>query len=389
MSAGQPLKVTICGAGRTGHLAAVLFGQRPDVEVTLLSGQTGIPALYRNSGARLRARLPDGSELTSTPACVTANPEEGCRDADIAIVTAPSHARERVLQSLAPALPRHKPVFVGAIPGFNGFDWLAERWLGHLGNVVLWGMKDVPHIAFDLKPGRSVRLGGAKSQLYVATHRRQTREQAEMLLSHLRRLYQAPVSLLHDYLEITLTPGNPIMHSAVIYGLIGPWGQWHNHAFSHIPCWWNDCPELGAYFLARCDAENQALCRAAETTLGIDLSSVQPLLQEIVEAYGEQIADRRTLLSTLRTNRAYHGISLPLLPQDGTAGYQFDRQHRVFQEDIACGLGLLVALGDRLRVPVPQMREIFLWCRDYMGNAPPHVSLPDEWPLQEAAASCV
>ena len=154
---------------------------------------------------------------------------------------------------------------------------------------------------------------GAKSQLYVAVHCRETPENTDILLDYLKQLYEAPVTLLSNYLEITLTPGNPIMHSSVIYGLIGPWGQWHGHAFNHIPCWWSDCPELGAYFLARCDEENQALCKAAELSLGIDLSSVQSLQQEIVEAYGDSISDPRTLLSVLRTNKAYEGIPLPLI----------------------------------------------------------------------------
>lgn len=83
---------------------------------------------------------------------------------------------------------------------------------------------------------------GAKSQLYVAVHCRETPENTDILLDYLKQLYEAPVTLLSNYLEITLTPGNPIMHSSVIYGLIGPWGQWHGHAFNHIPCWWSDCP---------------------------------------------------------------------------------------------------------------------------------------------------
>lgn len=115
------------------------------------------------------------------------------------------------------------------------------------------------------------------------------------------------------------------MHSSVIYGLIGPWGQWHGHAFNHIPCWWSDCPELGAYFLARCDEENQALCKAAELSLGIDLSSVQSLQQEIVEAYGDSISDPRTLLSVLRTNKAYEGIPLPLIREGRSDTFIFDK----------------------------------------------------------------
>ncbi|UMS29250.1 NAD/NADP octopine/nopaline dehydrogenase family protein [Escherichia coli] len=382
MASPKKLNVTICGAGRTGHLAAVLFSQKTDVNVTLLSSKSELPSLYQKNGRQIKAFSHDGTVLTASPTIATC-PYEACQDTDIVIITAPSHARDSVLKCIQPAIPRNKPVFVGAIPGFGGFDWLAECLLGAIPNVVLWGMKDVPHIAYDLIPGQHVRLGGAKSQLYVALHRRETPEKTKVLLNFLNRLYDSPVRLLNDYLEITLTPGNPIMHGSVIYGLIGPWGQWHNHPFTHIPCWWNDCPELGAYFLARCDEENQALCKAAERILDIDLSSVQPLQQEIVEAYGDLIENPRTLLSVLRTNQAYAGIPLPLIPSPDAEGYVFDRQHRVFQEDIAFGLGLLVDIGEKLNVPVPCMKEIYHWCGQFMGEVTPHVPLPPNWPDME------
>lgn len=388
MADTKKLKVTICGAGRTGHLATVLFSQKPDIDVTLFSSRHQLPALYQKNGCQIRAFLHDGTVLTATPAVVTACPYEACNDADVVIITAPSQARGGVLTCIQPALSGNKPVFVGAIPGCGGFDWLAEHVLGTLPNVVLWGMKDVPHIAFDVIPGQSVRLGGAKSHLYVALHRRETPEMADRLLDYLRRLYDSPVMLLKDYLEITLTPGNPIMHGSVIYALIGPWGQWHQHPFSHIPCWWNDCPELGAYFLARCDEENQALCKAAQAALGIDLSSVQPLQQEIIAAYGDLIANPRTLLSVLRSNQAYAGIPLPLIRAENTEGYVFDRRHRVFQEDIACGLGLLVAMGERLKVPLPWMREIYLWCSEFMGGVASPVPLPVNWPQARVVQEC-
>lgn len=376
---GQPLNVVICGAGKTGHLTTVLFTQLPDVKVTLLGSHPRLPEAYQQHGKRLHALLPDGETLTATPDRVTCDPAEACRDADVVIITVPANFRADLLARIVPHLPADKPVYVGAIPGFCGFDWLAERELAARPNAVIWGMKDVAHIAFDLLPGQSIKMGGEKSTLYVATHRRETAASQQALMALLQRLYSAPVVLLPDYLEITLTPGNPIMHSAVIYGLIGPYGQWHARPFPHPLCWWNDCPELGAYYLERMDEENQQLCVALETRLGLRLDSVLPLKQEIIDAYGDQIADAHTMLSVLRTNQAYHGIGLPLRKHEA-GGYVFDTQHRVFQEDIAYGLSLLVTIAENLSVSVPYIEEAYRWCSDYMGTStqdrpdyfPPH-----------------
>jgi hypothetical protein len=378
----SPLKVVICGGGRTGHLAAVLFKQREGVHVSLLTNNREAIERYRANGERITAILPDGATCAAHLDHMAAEPEAVLADADIVIVTAPAHVRPRLLRAIAKHLPCDKPVYVGAIPGFGGFDWLAERALSTHPNVVIWGMKDVSHIASDLRPGVSVRMGGAKSALYVAVHARESEASRAALLAHLRRLYEAPVELLAHYLEITLTPGNPIMHSSVIYGLIGPYAQWRDRKFDSPMCWWTDCPELGAYFLERSDEENQRLCRAVEQRLGVDLSSIQPLKQEIVEAYDEQILDRSTMLSVLRTNRAYEGILAPLARAPDGMGYVIDRTHRAFHEDVAYGLALLVEMGRRLNVRLPHIEEIFQWAVSYMKGLRESALdyLPETWP---------
>ena len=381
----RDLNVVVCGGGRTGHLNAVLFKQLPGVRVSLLTGRREVIERHRDGEGVITAFLPDGTTLSARPDAVGSRPEQILHDADVVIITVPAHVRPALLRSIASSLPSDKPVYIGAIPGFCGFDWLAEKALAAQPNAVIWGMKDVPHTACDLVPGVSVRMGGAKSALYIGTHRRESEDARHALLTHLRRLYASPVALLDSYLEITLTPGNPIMHPSVVYGLIGPYGQWHNKPFPSPVCWWTDCTELGAYFLERSDEESQRLCRAAEQTLDVDLSSVKPLKQEIIDAYADQIADHGTMLSVLRTNRAYDAIEapmVPLAPADGRNGYVMDRQSRAFHEDVAYGLALLAGMAKRLRVPVPHIDEIFNWNISYMGGLRGSALdyFPDTWP---------
>lgn len=374
------LNVVICGAGRTGHLNAVLFKQVAGVRVSLLTGNRDLARTHRERRAPITAVLRDGSALSAIPDLVSCDHEEAMRDADLVLITVPAHARPALLHAIAPFLPVHKPVYVGAVPGFCGFDWLAQQALAERPNAVIWGMKDVPHTAYDLQPGVSIRMGGAKSTLYVATHAREHEESRAALLRQLRLLYRSPVEMLRDYLEITLTPGNPIMHSSVVYGLIGPYGQWHDKIFDSRLCWWTDCSELGAYFLERSDEESQLLCKAAEKALGVDLASVKPLKQEIVEAYGEQIRDPSTMLSVLRTNGAYQSIQAPLVESAG--GYVIDKQSRAFHEDVAYGLALLVEMGRRLDLRLRHIEEIFHWNVSYMGGLRGSAVdyFPEHWP---------
>ena len=374
----DPLNVVICGGSRTGHLSAVLFKQRPGIRVSLLTNNREV--IERHAHAGISALLPEGGTLSARLDVVSSDPDAALADADVVIITVPAQARPALLHAIAGSLPTHKPVYVGAIPGFCGFDWLAEKALAARPNAVIWGMKDVPHTAYALQPGVSVRMGGAKSTLYVGTHQRESGPARQALLAHLQRLYAAPVELLAHYLEITLTPGNPIMHPSVVYGLIGPYAQWHDKPFAEPLCWWTDCPELGAYFLERCDEESQLLCKAVEQRLGVDMSSVQPLRQEIVEAYQEQIRDPRTMLSVLRSNQAYDSILAPMVKT--ADGYVIDKENRAFHEDVAFGLAVLVEMGRRLELKLPYIEEIFNWNVAYMGGLRSSALdyFPQTWP---------
>lgn len=374
------MKVTICGAGRTGHLNAVLFKQRAGVTVSVLTGAQAVVDRWAAGEAGWRVQTPDGHVMSGRPDHVGTDPGEALSNTDMVIVTQPANARPALLDDIARHLPRDRRVYVGAIPGFCGFNWLAAKSLSGVDSVVIWGMKDVPHTAFDLVPGERVRMGGAKAQLFVALHRRETAANVVALQSMLGRLYEAPATVLQDYLEITLTPGNAIMHPAVLYALIGPGAPWENKPFERPLCWWSDCPRAGAELLEACDAENQAIRHAVEARLGIDLSSVKPLRQELIEAYGSQIEDDRTMYTLLRTNRAYAGIHAPLVPNPDGPGLVIDRTSRAFNEDIAFGQALLVELAARLGVETPAITETYTWALNGGFTEAAPTCLPANWP---------
>jgi hypothetical protein len=109
---------------------------------------------------------------------------------------------------------------------------------------------------------------------------------------------------------------------------------------------------------------------------------VKPLKQEIVEAYERQIRDPRTMLSVLRTNRAYDAIEAPLVRADDRAGYVIDKTHRAFHEDVAYGLALLVEMGRRLDMRLPHIEEVFHWSVSYMGGLRSSALdyFPETWP---------
>jgi hypothetical protein len=376
------MKVTICGAGRAGHLHAVLFKQRPSLTVSVLTGSTAVADLWAEGENVWEAHTPDGHILSGRPDYVGTDPGKALAETDVIIVTHPAHSRPLLLQQIASCIPRSRRVFLGAIPGFCGFDWLAFDAFGKHDNVVIWGMKDVPHTAFDLIPGRRVRMGGAKAELFAALHQKENAADGADLAGILSELFSAPLTMLSNYLEITLTPGNALMHPAVLYGLVGPGAPWQNKPFDEPICWWSDCPRAGAEMIEACDSENQAICRAVEARLRIDLSTVKPLRQELIESYGSQIGDRSTMHALLRTNRAYADIRAPLVSNPAGPGLVIDRESRAFHEDVAFGQALLVDMAKRLSVAIPNIKKIYHWAHRFHGGLTEGALsyVPANWP---------
>jgi hypothetical protein len=137
-------------------------------------------------------------------------------------------------------------------------------------------------------------------------------------------------------------------------------------AHSERPLFYEDCSELSAYFLTKCDSEVQAIKHALIAASGLDLTPVWPLRENLRHVYGSQVADNRTLMAALRTNSAYKTIRTPL--KAVTGGFTIDTEHRFFLEDVPFGLVVLRDLATMLAVETPAIDEILLWCQQLMGK---------------------
>ena len=78
----KPLKVAICGGGRTGHLNAILFKQLPHVQVSMLTSNLEIVDQHARH-TPMQALMPDGSTLSARLDRVTTQARAAVEDTDI------------------------------------------------------------------------------------------------------------------------------------------------------------------------------------------------------------------------------------------------------------------------------------------------------------------
>src|SRR4051812_16816021 len=109
----------------------------------------------------------------------------------------------------------------------GGFDFIARSVCAEykLNNCILWGVKDVPYMCAWTVPGQSVTLLGPKTNMYLALDEYNSIH-ATRIQTILQQLTNISTIILPSFLVITLTPGNPIMHPSIMYGMFGPYSQW-------------------------------------------------------------------------------------------------------------------------------------------------------------------
>ncbi|MDJ0840802.1 MAG: NAD/NADP octopine/nopaline dehydrogenase family protein [Acidobacteriota bacterium] len=375
----HPMQITICGAGRLGHVLIGLLGGRPGIRLHVLSRNA--ETLNRvMPGSGVAVLRPGTSCLHGKADLISDRPQDVIPGSRVVLLTVPSQVRPRLLTSLVPFLDRDHPVFVGGIPGLGAFDWVAAKTLADMDNVVIWGIKDVPYTCSHLQPGRQVTLLGSKKRLFLALHADHFERWGEEVATIVKDLFRIPVELIDDFLAITLTPGNQIMHPAILCGMFGPQSQWDGKPLPTRPLFYAQCSELSAELLSLCDEEVQHIKTAALKFGAGDLTCVWPLRQNLKEVYGDQVADNRTLLAALRTNSAYATIRAPLKAHG--KGWTLDREHRVFAEDVPFGLEILIDLAHRLNVQVPTLQKVRDWAREVMGHVDETgvAYIPESWP---------
>jgi hypothetical protein len=355
-----PMQVTICGCGNLGHVFGGLLATRQDLIVNILvSTPERAQELRSVTDAGITVTFAD-RQVTGTPQLVTADAGQAIPGSDIVILCLPSFVEEEILGRVLPHLK--DGAYVGAAPAPGGFDWKAQRILDQHGRTTtVFGLAAIPWMCKIVTPGQEVRVLGAKSFNAQVTMPGADSAQVSDLLGH---LLQMPVLRLRSFLNMTLNPGNQLLHPGIMYDMFA--GR-EGVPIAEPPLFYESITGSAADRLQRMSDELLQIRVALEARIdGLQLSAVLPIGHSILQAYAEHITDASSLQAIIRGNRAYAGLRTPMRPVDG--GFLLDENSRFFWEDIPHGLVVLRGLADLAGVAVPTIDEVLLWAQQVMDR---------------------
>jgi hypothetical protein len=368
----DPIRVLICGAGNGAHVLAGVISTKPNVDVLVLTRDADRAQRWNRAldsdGLTVTVRKgdSDGVACTTQSFAVTNDPKQAARGRDVIIFAIPAFLHWKYLTLLEPYL-EDGCIIVG-LPGQNGFEFDVRKALARrLKNYVVMNFDSLPWISRIVEFGTTVKICGTKDKITGAVQGDLAKARISSPLACMARLLGEPPTLVISghLLGITLRSLNAYTHPPIMYGR---WKDWDGKALERPPLFYHDIDEATADLLGKISEEVvETSRRITEEHPEVDLSQVIPMYDWDMCCYGNDIKDKTNLMTALRTNSGYAGITHPMVQtEDGR--YVPDFNHRFLTEDVPFGLVVIRSIAEIAGVRTPSIDAVLLWCQEKLGK---------------------
>ena len=218
--------------------------------------------------------------------------------------------------------------------------------------AIVFGIQRVPSVARLVEYGRTVRAVGYRDEMFVAAI---PQKETNSCCTIIENIFNIKTTALPNYLNITLTPSNPILHTTRLKNIYGDWHE--GVVYERVPLFYEDWNNETSELLIACDNEVQKLCRALKQ---FDLSYVKSLR----EHYESPTAEAMT--KKISSIIGFKGLTSPTVKVDG--GYIPDFDSRYFTADFSYGLAILLQIADFVGLDVPNMKSTLQWYYELVGK---------------------
>lgn len=326
--------ICICGGGSLGHVVAGYLAATKPVKVNVLTQR---PERWSRE---IVVDTPDGRVLHGGLNVVSSDPAEALSGVDIVLLCLPGFAIRDELIKIRPYL--NKDTYVGSVFSSTGFFFEAMQLLGE--DIPLWGFQRVPFIARTEEYGHSAHLLGYKSAHNIAVERCDDKEGFRALIES---LFDAPVTLLSNYYEASLTNSNPLLHTSRLYTMFG--GENEGKVFPRMILFYEEWTVEAAQLLIDMDEEFFTILRYLPVSEGY--------LPRILDYYESH--DAESLARKLSSIQGFKGITSPMT--ETAEGWVPDFASRYFTEDFPYGLRYIWELAHQLNIDVPYINKVYNW----------------------------
>lgn len=280
---------------------------------------------------------------------VSSNIGDALNGCQIIIITHPAFRFKDVADQMLPFIKSDMNICV--LPGTGGAEFAFRECMK--AGATLFGLQRVPTVARLEQYGKRVRCAGLRSELFLASI---PRDKAECLARFMSELWRIPCNPLPNYLSVTLTPSNPILHTSRLRTLFADYEE--GKVYDRNPLFYGEWSDESSELLIANDAELQGILKLMDK---LELRDVRSLKLH----YESDTVEAMT--KKLRSIKSLHNLASPMKQVDG--GWIPDFTSRYFTADFPYGLAIIEELAVILEFDAPNIKDTMDWYRRVTGDA--------------------
>ncbi|MBO5854682.1 MAG: NAD/NADP octopine/nopaline dehydrogenase family protein [Bacteroidales bacterium] len=284
-----------------------------------------------------------------TPDAISNDASIAVKEADLVFIALPHFAIEKAFADIAPYVS--DSAFIGVIPGGGGCEFIFPKYFNS--NKTLFGFQRVPFTAKLENYGAEANLKSWKPFSVVGALPSCRIDEACDLINACGLKTQKAT----NYLEVALTPTNPILHTSRTNELFG--GHDRNYIYPEKSKFYVGWSDKASTTLFGMDSELQTLLSKITLTTGLKTEAIRPLSEHYESPTIEALTAKINGIPT------FQSVFAPMKEVDG--GYLADTTSRMFTEDFPWGLAVIRSYFDLFGIPAPTMDKVLGWYANYMG----------------------
>lgn len=261
----------------------------------------------------------------------------------VIIITMPSNTFMSLNNKIQAYVRKGTKIIV--LPGTGGSEYVFKN-LIHKG-ICLIGLQRVPAVYRLKEYGKTATISGRRKKgLHVSSIPVIGKDELTKLIEE---LFGLEVHILKNYLNVTLTPSNPILHTSRLYTLFSN-SDTMNSLYSTNPFFYGEWDIESSKNLIACDNELQEIKKAL---LPLDLEEVQSLLVHYDSHDDISLTKKISSIPSLST------LKSPMT--ETNKGYKVDYSSRYFTADFPDGIVIIKSIALLCDVHTPMMDKIIFW----------------------------
>ncbi|MCK4339594.1 MAG: NAD/NADP octopine/nopaline dehydrogenase family protein [Candidatus Cloacimonetes bacterium] len=300
---------------------------------------------------------------------ISDKPAEVIPQADFIVLCMPVCKYRIALHRIAPHVDKNKDVFIGAIYGQAGFNWMVNEIKKNLGlsKVITFAVGLIPWICRTISYGKvGVTYGCKEVNVVAVSPSRYFDILNDIFLKNIceRWLKTGAFRQSENFLSLTLSVDNQIIHPSRCYGLFLKYGgKWTKK--EDIPYFYRDYDQMSAGLLQMLDTDYSKIRDAIKAkypqkdfTYMLDYLALERL------SYHSENTD---ICESFKTSQTLGAIK-PATVQQRNGEWIINTNHRFFTDDIHYGLCITKWMADQLGLAVPTINRIIDWAQGVRGE---------------------